>query len=149
MVVKSKIGRKRYIVFKIDSETEVTKRDLIYSLNSLVNKSKSVPEEKALTNNNSNDDSDRDLSVEIALKDSRYFKKIPWIIFLEKNYGLVQCHHLDKNRTIGLLHSIRWAGKLKNNVNITTLGTTGTILSARKKYLDKLNIYPLNNMKTK
>ena len=40
-------------------------------------------------------------------------------------------------------------GSNKQEVNIITLGTTGTIRSARKKYLDKLFLYPLNNIYSK
>jgi RNase P/RNase MRP subunit POP5 len=72
----------------------------------------------------------------------------PWVINLHNNVGLIRCHHLDKEKTISLLHSIKWVGKAKNPATIQTIGTTGTIRSARKKYLDKLNTYPLNNPKT-
>ena len=56
---------------------------------------------------------------------------------------------LDKEKTINLLETIESAGKNKIRVKIQTLGTTGTIRSARKKYLDKLVLYPLKNFNTK
>ncbi len=119
MVVKSKVGRKRYIIFKIDTNSNISKRDIIYALN-------------ILTNHN-----------------SKQFLQLPWIIYLKENFGLIRCHHLDRDKTIVLLQSIKWAGIEKKPLKIQTLGTAGTIRSARKKYLDKLNLYPFKNSKTK
>jgi RNase P/RNase MRP subunit POP5 len=139
MVVKSKIGRKRYIVFKIDAESIISKRDLIYTLNNYT------------SNKNSNTQVGLITPPPVAPKKSNKitrklhserFLKQPWIIYLKNNYGLIQCHHLDKEKMIQFLQSISCAGKAKNRVKIQTLGTTGTIHSARKKYLDKLNVYP-------
>ncbi len=139
MVVKSKIGRKRYIVFKIEAESIISKRDLIYTLN------------KHVLNKNSNTQlglippppvAQKKTNKIIRKLHSEQFHKQPWIIYLKNNYGLIQCHHLDKEKMIKFLHSISSAGKAKNRVKIQTLGTTGTIRSARKKYLDKLNVYP-------
>jgi RNase P/RNase MRP subunit POP5 len=151
MVVKSKIGRKRYIVFKIYSDLEISKRDLIYTLRNLINNKLDQPElgNNSIPIDNTINSTKRNSPLLEQEHNSKSFNRMPWIIFLKSNYGLIQCHHLDKNKTINLLHSIRWTGKMKNNVNIATLGTTGTIRSARKKYLDKLNIYPLNNNRYK
>jgi RNase P/RNase MRP subunit POP5 len=74
---------------------------------------------------------------------------VPWVIYCKNNIGLIQCNHLDKDKTINLLHTIKWIAKDKNNVKIQTLGTAGTIRSARKKYLDKLILYPSNSIKMK
>jgi len=115
MVVKARIGRKRYIIFRIDATTDITKRDIIHTLN-------------------------RSIAIKLT--------QIPWVITVKNNFGLVKCNHLDKEKIIELLQSIHLVGKLKIPVTIKTLGTTGTIRSARKKYLKKLNLYPLNNPKT-
>jgi len=77
------------------------------------------------------------------------FYRLPWVIGLKNNFGIIRCHHLDKEITIRLLQSIKYLGKIKSRVKIETLGTTGTIRSARKKYLDKLTLYPSNTIKTK
>ena len=84
----------------------------------------------------------------ISKQNSKTMIQPPWVINLQNNFGMIRCHHLDKEKTINLLHSIKFLGKSKNPATIQTMGTTGTIRSARKKYLDKLNTYPLNNPKT-
>ena len=115
MVVKSRIGRKRYIIFRINADIDITKRDIIYTLN----RSKTINT-----------------------------TQLPWVISIKNNIGLIRCNHLDKEKIIELLQSIHLIGNSKIPVSIKTLGTTGTIRSARKKYLKKLNLYPLNNPKT-
>ncbi|WP_455393234.1 Rpp14/Pop5 family protein [[Eubacterium] cellulosolvens] len=146
MVVKSKIGRRRYIVFKIDSASLISKRDLIYTLNKLLHYN---------ANNNLQNETSKENITYHPSKDTASvpqqiaFNQLPWIIYLVNNYGLIRCHHLDQNKTISLLNSIKWIGKKKSPINIRTLGTTGTIRKARKKYLDKLNLYPLNIPKNK
>ena len=114
MVVKEKIGRRRYIVFHIDTIATIDKKSLIYTINNRFN-------------------------------GSEVFRTTPWVIFIRNNYGLVRCHHLDSKKTIELLGSIRQIVGVNQPVKIKTLGTTGTIKSARKKYLDKYFLYPLNN----
>jgi len=118
MVVKSKVGRKRYIIFKIYSDSIVSKRDLIYSIHD-------------------------------SIKNASKFLTVPWVISVKNNYGIIQCQHLDKDKTINFLQSMESIGKFKNSVKIITLGTTGTIRSARKKYLDKLILYPSTSNKSK
>ena len=148
MVVKSKIGRKRYIVFRIDSDSMISKHDLIYTLNKLLlNYPKKT--DRTMHKNNEKQKIFEHKTTNVTSKTINAFNQVPWVINLANNYGLIRCHHLDKDKTINLLNSIRWTGKNKNRVNISTLGTTGTIKSARKKYLDKLNLYPFNELKTK
>jgi RNase P/RNase MRP subunit POP5 len=146
MVVKAKIGRKRYIIFKIDADLDISKRDLIYTFNKLLHersnttasetsfKLRAPPGAKINTTSANN---------------TITFKQLPWIIKIINNYGIIRCHHLDKKRTIELLHSIKCTGNNKHPVKIRTLVTTGTIKKARKKYLDKLILYPLTNSKKK
>ena len=156
MVVKSKIGRKRYIVIKIESEQMITKRDLVYTINGLVNNRFNIGPNKDKTSKETNNKSDSNLlekenknqnSNHLPSNNLIMHKKTytPWVIFIKKNYGLIRCQHLDKEKTIELLNSVSWVGKRKTQVKIQTLGTTGTIQSAMKKYLDKLILYPLNN----
>ena len=149
MVVKSKIGRKRYIIFKINANLVISKNDLIYTLNSMLNNAKIVKLKSTESNSmpaavihskNGNN--------ALSKQNSKIMLQPPWVINLQNNLGLIRCHHLDKEKTISLLHSIKFLGKAKNPATIQTMGTTGTIRSARKKYLDKLNTYPLNNPNT-
>jgi RNase P/RNase MRP subunit POP5 len=149
MVVKSKTGRKRYIVFRIEADINITKGDLISTLNSIQKPMafQNIPELEATGPNN-------DVTQPISGTESnqpekkgiiKLLNRSPWVIGIKNNYGLVRCHHKDKEKTIELLQSIDTIGRSKKHVKIITLGTTGTIKSARKKYLDKLNIYPFEN----
>ncbi len=88
------------------------------------------------------------------------FKAEPWLIILEDNFGLIRCTHLDKDRTMELLENITQIRRRVNEqrlneglangsrapqqnheniirIEVKTLGTTGTIKSAKKKYLNK------------
>ena len=55
----------------------------------------------------------------------------------------------EQLRAEAIERAAEWTGKKKFPVNIRTLGTTGTIKKARKKYLDKLILYPLKSSKKK
>ena len=132
MVVKSKVGRKRYIIFKIEGNFPISKGDLISTLKMAIANSRYKINRTVLDHNNSNT--------------SIFFNRMPWLIFTQNNYGLLRCHHLDLKKTIDILQSISSTARNNLPIKITTLGTTGTIRSARKKYLDKLYVYPLNNI---
>lgn len=58
----------------------------------------------------------------------------PWIIMFEKGKGIARCSHTAKDECINLLRSIRSVGG--QSVQIRTLGTSGTVKGARKKYLE-------------
>jgi len=58
----------------------------------------------------------------------------PWLIMFEKGKGIVRCSHKSKDECINLLRSIKSIGG--NAVQIRTLGTSGTVKGARKKYLE-------------
>ena len=147
MVVKSKLGRKRYIVIKINSEQNILKRDLIHTLNNL-NSTRNLSETDAELKNKDDNGKEKYVnSINNVKTHLIHIPRIPWVISLFNNTGLIRCHHLDKQKTIDLLQSIKWIGTVENKVKIETLGTTGTIRSARKKYLAKLILYPKNNLK--
>ena len=113
--------RKRYIVFEVKPELEnviISRSELIGAINYYIKKS------AAKVDNNGN------------------FRAQPWLIILENNFGLIRCSHADKDRTIELLAKIKQVRAHNNsgeliNIEINTLGTSGTIKSARKKFLDK------------
>lgn len=58
----------------------------------------------------------------------------PWLIMYKKAKGIVRCSHTAKDECINLLRSIRSVGG--NAVKIRTLGTSGTVKGARRKYLE-------------
>ena len=163
MVVKSKLVRKRYIIIKIDTDYDISKRDLIYTLNKLTasHSQSSVKSGKSHTANtndkeqaNKRQTQKNNLNILINNTDKsnvttgssrptlKPIPRVPWVISLTNKIGLIRCHHLDKQKTIELLQSITWIGNKKNLAKVETIGTTGTIQSARKKYLDKLILYP-------
>jgi len=127
-ILKSKRPKKRYIVIKIQPEQDdimVTRPDLIGVIKFVLAKYERENNEKFR------------------------FDNPPWVIMVENNFGLVRCAHLDKDNTIEFLTSItELVHRGNDNVNdqkgvkvkvkITTLGTTGTIKSAKTKYLCKL-----------
>ena len=58
----------------------------------------------------------------------------PWVIMFVKGKGIARCSHTAKDECINLLRSIKSIGG--NAVQIRTLGTSGTVKGARKKYLE-------------
>ncbi len=58
----------------------------------------------------------------------------PWLIMFQKGKGIIRCSHTSKDECINLLHSIQGVGG--NKVSIRTLGTSGTVRGARRKYLE-------------
>lgn len=103
MAVKDKIGRRRYIAFRIQCDKEIQENDLIRVVREKCSKENKLEEIK------------------------------PWILRFENNQGLLRCSHLAKERAIEMLMSINEVNGVK--VNIETLGTSGTIRSAVRKYL--------------
>ncbi len=50
-------------------------------------------------------------------------------------WGIVKCNHIEKEKTISLLQSIK---KIKSNkVQVQTVGTSGTIKTLNKKFRHK------------
>jgi RNase P/RNase MRP subunit POP5 len=187
MVVKSRVGRKRYVIFQVQGRQTVLKRDLIHTINKMIYvrpsnkpiKKDSRIKDHALIHNDRSGQTNSsfmikgDNKVKLSKKDTANnnkdhykneiikntndsrkllfnenwpFRATPWVIFIKDNIGLIRCHHKDKEKTIKLLQSIQWIGGIDNQVKIITFGTTGTIRSARKKYLDKLILYPFSNV---
>ena len=97
--------RRRYIGFMINSKHIFEKNDLIQKIQKICMKS--------------------------------YNKKCNemgiFLIRLKDNKGIIRCNHIEKENTIKLLKSIDKITKYK--VDIETLGTSGTIKSLVKKYL--------------
>jgi RNase P/RNase MRP subunit POP5 len=62
----------------------------------------------------------------------------PWLTIFEENKGILRCAHTSKQEAVELLTSIRRVGKENMPVRIETLGTSGTIKKAKKKFLGNL-----------
>ncbi|UCD92273.1 MAG: hypothetical protein JSV43_08675 [Methanobacteriota archaeon] len=58
----------------------------------------------------------------------------PWLIMFKKGKGIARCSHTARDECINLLQSIQSVGG--NSVRIKTLGTSGTVRGARRKYLE-------------
>ena len=58
----------------------------------------------------------------------------PWLIMFEKGKGIIRCAHTSKDECINLLQAIKVVGG--KSVKIRTLGTSGTVRGARRKYLE-------------
>jgi len=58
----------------------------------------------------------------------------PWLVLWEGDRGLVRCAHTAKEATIALLRGISKVGG--RAVVVETLGTSGTVRRARRKYLE-------------
>ena len=158
--IKSKRYRKRYIVFEVTTTPKnepISRSELIgaikYHFNIFNKKAIDIAEESA-------NPSKVPINENKPTPDN--FKTQPWLILFENNFGLIKCAHTDKGRTIELLTSItqlkRWRTGTENSdskasdprtankkypgnfikIEIKTLGTSGTIKSARKKYFNKL-----------
>jgi ribonuclease P/MRP protein subunit POP5 len=104
VVVKDRVGRSRYIAFKITSEDTVGTGDLIATFKRAADK----------------------------YEDGERIR--PWLIMFEKGKGIVRCSHTSKDECINLLRAIKGVGG--NKVTIVTLGTSGTVRGARRKYLE-------------
>lgn len=61
----------------------------------------------------------------------------PWLTVFEHNKGILRCVHTYKDEAIGLLTSIKTMGGEKMPIKVETLGTSGTIKKAKRKYLGR------------
>jgi len=56
-----------------------------------------------------------------------------FLIRVDERKGIVKCNHIEKENTIKLLKSIKEISS--NNVDIETVGTSGTIKTLIKKHM--------------
>ena len=108
MVVKDKVGRRRYIVFHIETEHSEPfgRNEVIYAIKGSL----------------------RRLGL-----DPEHVK--PWLTVFANNYGILRCAHTAKDDAIECLRAIRTLGRGRHAVVVHTLGTSGTIKAAKRKYL--------------
>ncbi len=96
--------RKRYIAFEVYSKRDINRREMDYAIQQF---SKQLPEEMTMK---------------------------PILTVFKYNRGIVLCSHIDKEKTIEMLRSIDVVGRERIEVEVRTLGTSGTIKGA-KRYL--------------
>ncbi|MFQ6012331.1 MAG: Rpp14/Pop5 family protein [Thermoplasmata archaeon] len=58
----------------------------------------------------------------------------PWLVRFRGGTGVVRVSHLHKETALRLLRSLQTVGSRK--VNVRTLGTSGTVRKAIRKYLE-------------
>ena len=136
MVVKSDIGRKRYIVFKIEEGTEITKKDLIYTFNRTL---PSHPEE-FIGENKSDENGGEPIkaapSIQKILQDDNEKRIIRHNLkYFDGHFGILLCPHWLKVHAIETIGSIERVGIRKKPVKLVSVGTSGSLKKARKKYL--------------
>jgi RNase P/RNase MRP subunit POP5 len=109
MPSKIKTDRKRYIAFKITAPRVISRKELISTIREKVKSNES------------------------------WGKMKPWLTIFEDNEGILRCVHTNKDEAVKLLTSIKIVGKEKMPVRVETLGTSGTIKQAKRKYLNLRN----------
>jgi RNase P/RNase MRP subunit POP5 len=100
MVVKDKIGRRRYIAFEIVSDKSIPRTDVVKMVRKTFKQ--------------------------------KYISVKPWLTRYKNNKGLLRCVHTGKGEAIRILNSVKQIGNI--TVEIKTVGTSGTIKAAMKKY---------------
>lgn len=61
-----------------------------------------------------------------------------FLVRFDGTTGIIKCNHIEKDNTINLLKKIRTIGL--NNIEIETLGTSGSIKSLIRKHLSRVII---------
>ncbi|MBI4392444.1 MAG: hypothetical protein HY556_01415 [Euryarchaeota archaeon] len=104
MTVKDRVGRNRYIVFKVEP-TSTPKRDVQGSILGVLSRHVS--------------------GLGPAIRK-------PALIAYEEGVGILRVPHIMKGDAIDALTGITWAGRPTATVTVTTLGTSGTIRAAQR-----------------
>lgn len=99
--------RNRYIVLKIEGKEQVPRNILI---NALVKASNSI-------------------------SGNCYKEVAPWLTYFEDNIGVVKFNHKQKEVMIRIVEHIRLMDSCHQPMKVTSLGISGTINKARKKYI--------------
>ena len=99
--------RSRYIVLRIDSKEQVPRNILI---NALVKASNSV-------------------------SGNCYKEVAPWLTYFEANVGVVKYNHKQKEAMMMIVERIKLTNSGHQPMKVTSLGISGTINKARKKYI--------------
>jgi RNase P/RNase MRP subunit POP5 len=66
----------------------------------------------------------------------QYYEDVgPWLTYFENNYGVIKYNHKKKEEMLTLVERIALLDSNRKPVPIHTLGISGTINKARKKYI--------------
>ena len=104
--MKDKV-RTRYLVVRIESKDEISRSVLIKAIR------------KAARTMGEN-----------------YYEQVgPWLTYFEKNYGVIKYNHKKKDEMLVLVERIELLDDTRATVPVITLGISGTINKARKKYI--------------
>lgn len=97
--------RKRYIAFEVYAMRDITRKEINYAIHRSSNR---LPEKMIMS---------------------------PILTFFKDNRGIVLCSHAEKEKTIEILRSIDAVGEERIEVEVRTLGTSGTIKGAKRYIL--------------
>ena len=136
MVVKDKIGRRRYIAFEIIAKRRVEKREITRLLNN-INSKLELRKREACDNDKSPKVNTPASSQRQATSHNFNYNTVRLIKF-DGARGVIYCTHYDKDATI---ESLTGDQKRIDGAILRLLGVSGTIRGATKKYLDKLDDY--------
>ena len=70
-----------------------------------------------------------------SLGEGVYEDVTPWLTYFENNFGVIKYSHTKKDKMLELVREMKLEDKEGNPVEITSLGVSGTINKARKKYI--------------
>lgn len=60
----------------------------------------------------------------------------PWITVFDGQEGLLRVRHTHQDEAREVLEALAWVGDPDREVEVATLGTSGTIRAAREKHLE-------------
>ncbi len=109
MPSKSIKPRKRYIAFKVHAPRTISRKEVI-------------------------------AAIRRNTQDKNTWDRVrPWLTVFDNNEGIVRCVHTAKDEAIELLSSIKVMGMERVPITVETLGTSGTIKNAKRRFIGKGN----------
>jgi RNase P/RNase MRP subunit POP5 len=137
MVVKSKMGRRRYIVFEIQEGKDITMKDLIFTFNRSLPLLPPAKTDNEIQSENDGDGftQDNKRPVDTGEENSEYPVLKHRLKYFDGTHGILLCPHWLKPKAIEIINSVQYVGYLKKPVKIQSVGISGTLKKARKKYL--------------
>lgn len=137
MAVKEAIGRRRYIVFVISEGTDITWKDLTYTFN------RSLPAHQddmsSIDHCQEKYEDQHKIEPKKLNSDKQNGNGMPVLRHRLKQFdgrcGILLCPHWMQRVAIKILNSIEKVGILNKPVKIESIGTSGTLKSAMKKYI--------------
>ncbi len=107
MPYKSIKPRNRYIAFKVHAPRTISRKEVI----------------TAIRRNTQDKDA--------------WDRVRPWLTVFDNNEGILRCAHTAKDEAIELLSSIKVMGMERVPITVETLGTSGTIKNAKRRFIGK------------